>query len=180
MPGPDPVAELRSRGELRLVPMEARHLDEVLAIEERSFASPWRREHFEFEIEQNAFAECWVLEVREGILAYLVAWRVEHELKINNVAVHPDQRGRGLGRFLLRRILRRAASAACSRATLEVRESNRSARRLYAGLGFVDVGRRKGYYQAEREDAILMELDLREPRLRHEPADARSDPERRK
>jgi len=159
-PSTDPAEAPPLEG-VRLEPMAERHLDRVLAIEERSFPSPWRRSHFQFELHDNPCAENWVLECEGRLLGYLAAWRIEDEFKINNVAVHPDYRCRGLAGWMLRQVLRVARAAGCASCTLEVRVSNAPARQLYGRLGFAEYGRRKGYYQREGEDAILMELDLR-------------------
>ena len=82
------------------------------------------------------------------------------ELWINNLAVAPRHRRQGLGRWLLGRVLDGARERGCRVARLEVRPTNRSARRLYEAHGFREIGRRKGYYQSEGEDAIVMELEL--------------------
>jgi len=140
--------------------LEERDLDQVLAIENASFASPWRREHFRYEIHDNRWAVNWVVRRGVQVLAYACVWELRGELKINNIAVHPPHRRAGLGRWLLRRVLAHAKAERCSVARLEVRTSNRAALELYQAHGFREVGRRKGYYQREGEDAILMERAL--------------------
>jgi ribosomal-protein-alanine N-acetyltransferase len=65
-------------------------------------------------------------------------------------------RRRGLARGLLRHVFAVAAAAGASSATLEVRESNAAARALYEGLGFTVEGVRRNYYQAPREDALVL------------------------
>jgi ribosomal-protein-alanine N-acetyltransferase len=136
--------------------MSARDLDDVLFIERASFPTPWSRESFLFEIEENPFAWNVVLEAGKRLQAYACLWIVDRELKINNLAVHPDARGRGFGRRILEEVLAQARRRGCVEAALEVRPSNAAARALYESLGFRAVGRRKGYYQDTREDAILM------------------------
>jgi ribosomal-protein-alanine N-acetyltransferase len=83
-------------------------------------------------------------------------------VQVQNLAVHPAFRRRGVGRFLLAEGLREAHRRGARLATLEVRPSNLAARRLYASLGFVETGRRPGYYQAEGEDALLLDCRLEE------------------
>ncbi|MDR2160526.1 MAG: GNAT family N-acetyltransferase [Desulfovibrio sp.] len=80
------------------------------------------------------------------------------EMEIYNLAVRPSSRRHGLGRTLLRLGLDLAAGIGLRRAVLEVRQKNAPARDLYAGLGFVPCGRRKGYYADSGEDALIMEL----------------------
>jgi len=134
--------------------MREEHLDQVLRIERASFASPWRHEHVVHEIRRNPHAVCWVFRRGDQVLAYTCAWILEDELTLNNVAVHAAARRKGLGRRLLRELLAYARSKGCRHVRLDVRPSNRAARSLYEAEGFVEQGRRKGYYRDE--DAILM------------------------
>jgi len=153
-PEPCPVegARLASFGEV--------DLDQVVEIEHRCFASPWRREHFCFEIHDNRFAVNRVIRLGDRVLAYACVWMIGDELKINNIAVSPDRRRLGLGRWLLRRLLEEARRAGCTVARLEVRPSNRSAVELYRVHGFREIERRTGYYEQEGEDALVMEASL--------------------
>ena len=132
----------------------------VLAIERRVFPSPWRREHFVFEIRENRWAINRVAVLEERIVGYTSAWKLYGELKINNIAVDLDRRAKGLGSWMLRFLLRDAARDGCTVARLEVRPSNVAALRMYRNHGFEETGRRSGYYQREGEDAILMESRL--------------------
>jgi len=146
-------------------PMKDTDLGEVLAIERTSFASPWTRQSFLFDLHDNPFARSIIARPSEGgaIVGYGCTWHVHEELRINNIAVHPDWRGRAIGRALLRRMLDVGREAGCRIALLEVRPSNASARALYESEGFVQIGRRKNYYRAEREDALVLALELEEP-----------------
>ncbi len=146
---------------LELAPMGPPDLDSVLEIEHEAFSSPWRREHFLFEIQKNRWAVNQVARHAGRIVGYTSVWRIHGELKINNIAVDRDCRDRGLGRWLLQQMLCDATAAGCTVARLEVRPSNRAALRLYRAQGFYEVSRRRGYYQAEGEDAIVMEMRLR-------------------
>jgi ribosomal-protein-alanine N-acetyltransferase len=135
-------------------------LDAVLTIEREAFVTPWTRENFRFELETNPFARNLVL--REGleVLGYACVWVVGAELKINNIAIRADRRGRGLGRLLFRAVLDIARTEGCSDAELEVRPSNDAARHLYESHGFREVRRRSNYYQDTHEDAIVMAAKL--------------------
>ncbi|HKQ59985.1 MAG TPA: ribosomal protein S18-alanine N-acetyltransferase [Candidatus Polarisedimenticolaceae bacterium] len=140
--------------------MAPHDLDGVLAIEHQAFASPWKREHFLHELQVNPYAACWVLRDAGAVVAYACVWHVEDEMWINNIAVHPDHQRRGLGRWMLCRLIEEARRRGDRRAGLEVRPSNAPALALYRELGFVQVGRRKNYYRLEREDALVMERPL--------------------
>jgi ribosomal-protein-alanine N-acetyltransferase len=135
-------------------------LDQVLAIEREAFPTPWTRDNFLYEIRDNAVARNLVLREGRGIVAYACVWVVDAELKINNIAVHQDRRGEGLGHRILRAALEAGLAEGCVEATLEVRPSNIKARRLYERYGFREFGRRRGYYQDTREDAVLMAARL--------------------
>lgn len=140
--------------------MRERHVADVLAIEREAFRNPWRREHFLFEIRDNPWAVNRIALLGRAIVGYSSVWRIRPELKINNVAVHHEWRGRGIGRWLLLTMIGDAVAAGCEIAQLEVRPSNTAALRLYHALGFSEVGRRPGYYEHDNEDAILMHLAL--------------------
>ena len=142
-----------------LEPMLRDDLDAVLAIERASYSSPWQREHFLAEIFTNAVAEPRVLRRGARIVGYICLWWVADELQILNVAVSPSQRRRGVARTMLQATLGEARARGCAVARLEVRASNSPARRLYEEFGFVEEGQRPAYY-ADREDALLMRLDL--------------------
>jgi ribosomal-protein-alanine N-acetyltransferase len=143
--------------------MRASDLPFVLSIERDSFPSPWRREHFLHELERNPFAWSRVVEIDGRIVAYACLWTVDQELAINNLAVHPRERRRGVGCWFLERLLAEAVARGCTQATLEVRPSNAAARRLYARYGFRETARRSNYYAVEGEDAIVMTADLERP-----------------
>ncbi len=133
------------------------HLDQVLEIERASFPTPWPRDHFLFEMHQHRFAHNVVLERDGEVWGYACVWFVYEELRINNIAILPSHRDRGLGSRLLRWLLDAGRRRGCRRATLEVRPSNVPALRLYRRHGFRAVGRRKDYYSDTHEDAIVME-----------------------
>lgn len=80
------------------------------------------------------------------------------EAHIATIATHPDWRGRGIGQRILLALLREAQRRQAQTVTLEVRVSNLPAQRLYQKYGFREVGRRKAYYQDNREDALLMTI----------------------
>jgi ribosomal-protein-alanine N-acetyltransferase len=144
--------------------MRPSDLPEVLAIERRSFASPWSRADFEAELEKT-YAGLSVARLRGGgegrpVLGYLCYWLVAGEIQITNLAVHLGYRRHGVGRGLLLQACGRGYSAGARLAVLEVRESNKGARALYESLGFVAVQKRPRYYTEYREDALVMVLHL--------------------
>jgi ribosomal-protein-alanine N-acetyltransferase len=145
--------------------MRADDLDEVIAIERASFGMPWSRGAFQYEIEQNRVARCWVLREGDRIVGYLCLWEIGEEIHVTNIAVHPSLRRRGLARQLLSAILEDGRTRRLRSVTLEVRPTNEEARALYESFGFRVVGRRRGYYYDTGEDALIMEADLQAIRL---------------
>lgn len=132
-------------------------LDAVLAIEHASFTNPWTREMYLAELDNRDVSFCFLVRDEAGTaVGFCSFWRVLDELHINNVAVLPDQRGRGAGTALLEYALARGRELGARRATLEVRRSNEAARRLYERLGFGVAGVRRGYYTKPDEDALVL------------------------
>jgi len=148
----------------RVVPLEARHLPSVLTIEAASYPRPWTRAGFRHELEANPVALCRAVvhgePPGERLGGYLFCWSLGEELRINNIAVHPDLRRRGLARVLLKAVTAEARAVGCRRVTLEVRSRNAGARSLYEGLGFTRTGTRPRHYEPDGDDAVLMELRL--------------------
>jgi ribosomal-protein-alanine N-acetyltransferase len=155
-------------GEVFLDPMGLADVDDVLAIERDSFATPWPRRAFTYELTENKVAHLWVARAGRpagppAVVGYLCLWFVADEVHVTNLAVSPASRGRGIGRRLLLTLLAHFRGRGARLATLEVREGNDPARRLYTHLGFRVVGRRRGYYVDSGEDALVLEADLTAP-----------------
>ncbi|MBN2103962.1 ribosomal protein S18-alanine N-acetyltransferase [bacterium] len=138
-------------------PMAEDDLDEVMAIEINSFKSPWSRVSFLNDLRRSD-AISLVGDCDHHVIAYLVAWQVKDEVHIGNLAVHSDWRRRGLAQDMIRQLFIHRSYLRW--AWLEVRKSNKTARRLYSKLGFKEISVRKNYYEAEHEDAIVMAKDL--------------------
>ena len=141
-------------------PMTSADLDEVMAIERASFVYPWSSRFFLQELEVEC-ARSVLAEVNGRIVGYVLFWLLPDEVDIHNIAVHGEFRRRGLGRLLLHQVVARAQRRLSIRVTLEVRVSNMAAHRLYASMGFVTTGVRKGYYSDNGEDALAMALNLK-------------------
>lgn len=143
----------------RLVPMDRSHLKDIAAIERLCFSTPWSEAMLEEEL-YNDMASFVVAEADNGrVLGYAGLHVVLDEGYIDNVAVRPEFRRQGIAAALLETFLR-FGQAHLAFLTLEVRESNAPAIALYAKHGFAQAGRRKGYYTAPKEDAILMTLEF--------------------
>ena len=90
-----------------------------------------------------------------AILGFLVARHLALEWELENIAVAPTARRRGIGKRLLHAFLADARETNSSAVFLEVRESNVAARTLYEKAGFEQTGRRLSYYTSPSEDALL-------------------------
>ncbi len=145
-------------GALTLRHMTAVDIDAVHALDERSFANPWPRRSFEFELNENEASRQWVAEMDGVLVGVIVVWLLGEEAHIATLAVQPELRGRGIAARLLCAALQALAAEGAVTAALEVRAGNTAALHLYRRFGFVEVGRRKGYYQDNGEDALLMDL----------------------
>jgi ribosomal-protein-alanine N-acetyltransferase len=147
---------------LRMAPENVElYLERIYEIETLSFPSPWSMNAFRQEV-KNPVSHLLGLLVNETLQGYICFWLFEGEMQLVNIAVHPKARGRGLGNYLLNEMLEFAASRSIQTMWLEVRLSNRTARRLYEKFGFLEVGRRKKYYTDNNEDAVVMSLKLAE------------------
>lgn len=133
----------------------------LYAIEQRAHAYPWSRSQFD-EILDGEPAVLVAESDDARCLGYAVLSIAVDDADLLNIAVDPQQRRRGLGRFLLQGVLAFAREHRVARCFLEVRISNTSAITLYRHDGFVEVGRRIDYYPAHhgREDALVMCLEL--------------------
>ncbi|MDO5145132.1 MAG: ribosomal protein S18-alanine N-acetyltransferase [bacterium] len=145
--------------ECKIRRMTLTDVDAVAAIERATFPTPWSRDAFVQEMTANAVARYLVAEAGGEVIGYAGAWLILDESHITNVAIREDMRGLGLGRKLMQELLQYLSNLGAAYATLEVRVSNERAQRLYQSLGFIPVGRRKQYYEDNREDALLMVCD---------------------
>jgi ribosomal-protein-alanine N-acetyltransferase len=138
--------------------MQVRDLPEVMEIERLSFSNPWHETTFQGEIQNAPISFPLVAErtANGRIEGYIIYWKIKDDVQINNIAVHPDARGSGLGEALLRCALARVQAEGAVFVSLEVRVTNSAARRLYVKLGFEVFGVRKDYYSNPTEDAVVM------------------------
>jgi [ribosomal protein S18]-alanine N-acetyltransferase len=136
-------------------------LGAIVAIERRSFSDAWTRGMFASSLTAGDGGVFIVVEQDGRVVGYAMAQSVRDESELLNIAVGPDHRHRGIGSMLLDAIITRCRAAGALEMWLEVRMSNADARRLYGTRGFVAVGVRKRYYDAPREDAIVLRADFR-------------------
>jgi len=142
-------------------PMLVADLDQVLAIDQASFALPWPASAYRFELFENPSSQLWVAQTQTAdgttaVIGMSVVWLILDEAHIATIAVHPDFRGQGIAQLLMSASLVGAIRQGCTQATLEVRESNWQAQRLYKRFRFQLAGVRPRYYRDNNEDAWIM------------------------
>lgn len=130
---------------------ETAHAAAIETLERTCFPDPWPAEIIEHKREDFL-----VLCEGEELLGYVCLSHVLDEGSIDTIAVSPAHRREGLGQKLLDAAEARAKELGLSFIHLEVRAGNEAAIALYEKNDFARVGLRRGYYQAPKEDAILM------------------------
>jgi [ribosomal protein S18]-alanine N-acetyltransferase len=153
----------RRKSSLTIRPATLADLPEILVIERGNpRAAHWSEAQYQ-EVFQlgGVFRLMLVAESGGTISGFLVARMVASEWEIENVAVTPRAHRQGIGGALVRELVERARRAVATSVTLEVRESNQAARRLYERAGFGEDGRRRGYYHHPEEDALHYALHLK-------------------
>ncbi len=130
-------------------------LDAILRIERLVFSDPWSPESFAPEFD-DPYTWFRVIEMDGRIAGYVTARIVARQGEIANIAVDPAHQGTGLGGRLLDAAIDAALAEGCEAVWLEVRVSNAPARGLYASRGFEPIGRRRAYYRAPVEDALVL------------------------
>lgn len=174
------LPEPRPSAELTVEVATVGDLAEILTIEAASFAEPWTPEMFREEFRRPELATLFIARApavaapmtsgagvpagRGPIVGFLCLSLPADEGHINNMAVDPRWRRRGVGRALMDRALAYAAARGARAAHLEVRASNAAAQSLYQGFGFEITGVRRRYYSRPPEDAFLMRKTLPRPR----------------
>ena len=143
-------------GRLEIVPMSVAELGDVLRIESLSFASSWPQNAFSNEIRDNKLAHYFVGRLDGIVVAYGGIWVILEDSHVTTIAVHPEQRGKRFGEEMLVHLLDQAIALGASWVTLEVRESNDVAQKLYRKYGFTVVSTRRGYYSDNNENALVM------------------------
>lgn len=140
---------------LEIRKMEASDLDQVAYLEQKIFSLPWTRQGLEDALKQDNTLYLVALKEQQ-VAGYCGLLRVLDEADITNVAVAEEYRGMRIGHQMLLKLLEEAVESGIKEFTLEVRESNQSARRLYKKLGFVEEGLRKNFYEKPIEHAVIM------------------------
>lgn len=139
---------------IEYIPMNTRHIDGLVKVEEECFNSGFARNTFEKELGNKLAFYIVALENNE-VLGYAGMWNMCGSADIMNVGVRPAHRRRGIAEAMLVKIEEHCVAECVFEINLEVRVGNTPARRLYEKMGYDEIAVRKGYYDG-REDAVIM------------------------
>lgn len=135
-----------------------KYIDQMAEIEKASFYEAWTKEAYINDICNNNNAHYIAVISDDVLIAYANYWLIADEGDINNVAVAPQFRGQGFGLVLMKALIADCKKQNANAMTLEVRESNTNAIKLYEKLGFENHGKRPNYYEDNGEAAVIMWL----------------------
>ena len=141
---------------IRIVPMDASHLDAIARLEQECFSMPWSRDMLAEELYNDCAAYLVAEDEEEHVLGYAGLQVILDEGYITNVAVWPEYRREHIASQSLDVFFNFARAHDLRCLTLEVRPGNTAAIALYQKFGFAEMGRRKNYYQKPTEDALIM------------------------
>lgn len=142
-------------GDFSVVPFSASHTKKAAEIERLTFSEPWSAKSMSL-LATDAYPSLALIDKNGDCYGYVTSEKALDELAIINVAVHPSLRGRGLGSMLLSEFDALCDKLGIVSVSLEVRESNAAAIALYSKFGYTVAGKRKGFYRAPKEDALVM------------------------
>lgn len=148
---------MKQQNGIRILPLTPPLIPGAAAVERACFSLPWSEAGLCSELQKEG-ARCFAALSPSGeVVGWAGLESVCGEGSITNVAVLPGFRRRGAGRALVCALLAAAQELALDRLLLEVRVSNAPAIALYEALGFSPLGVRPGFYEAPREDALMMQ-----------------------
>lgn len=146
--------------ELGIRKMVMNDIGQVMDVDRVSFSNPWTEDIFQLEIGKNDQAYYYVMTLDQKVIGYIGMWVVIDDAQITNIAISPSYRGHKFGEKLFGFACQQALAMGVKHLSLEVRVSNRVAQNMYRKFGLVPGGIRKNYYTDNREDAIIMWVNL--------------------
>ncbi len=147
---------------LTFTPIILPDITPLMQIEDKCHSHPWSEKTFRSCIGDRYFGEKLSETLRESnnIVGFYIGEQVIDEATLMDICVSPNNQGKGLGKKLLTKFINQAKAKGAVKIWLEVRAKNIPAQMLYMNLGFIETGRRTGYYPSARgfgyEDAIVM------------------------
>lgn len=142
---------------LKIAPMQKTDVDDVIKIEEVAYGEHhWSKDSFYGELSNELAHYYCAFDIEGKLLGYAGSWLILDEAHITTIAVAPEYKRKKIGEALVTKILDSCYENEIKYITLEVRVSNIPAISLYEKYGFKSLGARKGYYQNNNEDALIM------------------------
>lgn len=129
---------------------------DIADVEVQCFPKPWSEDVIRHDLSENGKARYYVAVDSGHVVGYMSVWALDYEGFINNVAVMPTYRRRHIASMLVETMLEATEAEGIVSHTLEVRKSNKAARRLYEHFDFKETAVRSHYYSDNGEDAIIM------------------------
>lgn len=142
---------------VKILPMTKDDIDGILKIEEASYGEHhWSKDSFYSELNNQLARYFCAFDENNNLLGYAGSWLIVDEAHVTNISVAPENRRKHIGEALLVAIIEACYKEMVKYLTLEVRVSNTPAIGLYEKYAFKSLGTRKGYYQNNNEDALIM------------------------
>ncbi|MCX7207713.1 MAG: ribosomal protein S18-alanine N-acetyltransferase [Proteobacteria bacterium] len=139
--------------------LNASDIPQLMALDAATNSHPWDISHWQHSLKADV---CLGIDGEAGIVAFAVAMKMVDEAELLLIAVQPKLQGKGMGQIIFNALTAKLANNGAQSLFLEVRESNRQARRFYESAGFAETGIRPAYYPAAsgsgREDALIFAM----------------------
>ena len=146
--------------ELRIIRLKLSHLQACIDLDQKALKGLWTKSQWEIELTDPKRICSGVIELQsKKLLGLICAWLIIDELYITSIAVHPIHQRKGLGKFLMKDLIKRSKSLQTNFIQLEVKESNEAAKAFYKSLGFKILARRSDFYK-DGSDAIIFSKQL--------------------
>jgi [ribosomal protein S18]-alanine N-acetyltransferase len=130
----------------------------IMSIEQAAYEVPWTEQ-----VMRDCFKQGYLMQglfIEDSLVGYYVVQPILDEAHLLNFCIAPEYQGKGLAKFQMQHLLSWAMTHQVERLILEVRRSQKVARKLYIAMGFEQIGLRKAYYptnqEGQREDALVM------------------------
>ena len=148
---------MKKINEIIISEMTKDDIDDVVKIEEEAYGKHhWAKSSFYDEMSNN-LAKYYSAKTIDGeLVGYAGTWHIIDEGHITTIAVKKDYLRNHIGEAIIHKIVEDCYKDGIKYLTLEVRVSNIPAIKLYEKYGFQSLGTRKGYYQDNDEDALIM------------------------
>ena len=140
---------------IKIEKLKTSHIEKILEIEKLCFSDPWSKTMLEDEL-KNPLSYYIVLIKDDDIIGYADFWDIVGDAQIMNVAISKKYQGKGYSNILMNKMIEEAIKRNLDTMSLEVRVSNEKAINLYEKYDFEIQGKRKNYYQDNKEDAYIM------------------------